>query len=181
MRYIIAILRRFSSIIYLSFIKIIKLNKFEFSLIPKVSVSTKFSIIKGKIILGKGVGTRKNVEFRVSDGGNILIGSKCFFNNGCLICCKDKIVIGDSTQIGPNVMIFDHDHDFRQMNGLASKKFKCSQVIIGNNVWIGANCVILRGTVIGDNCVVAAGTILSGVYDKNKLIVQKKDTEVKDI
>lgn len=78
MRYIIAILRRVSSLIYLSFIKVMNLNKFKFSLIPVVSVSTRFSIIKGKIILGKNVGTRKNVEFRVSDGGNILIGNKCF-------------------------------------------------------------------------------------------------------
>lgn len=104
-----------------------------------------------------------------------------FFNNGCLVSCKDKVVIGDNTQIGPNVMIFDHDHDFRQVKGLAAKKFKHSQIVIGNNVWIGANCVILRGTVIGDNCVVAAGTILSGIYDENKLIFQKKETEANDI
>ena len=33
---------------------------------------------------------------------------------------------------------------------------------IGNDVWVGANCVILKGTTIGDHCVIAAGSVVSG-------------------
>ena len=46
--------------------------------------------------------------------------------------------------------------------GFAAMKYKTAPVEIGNNVWIGANCVILRGTKIGDNCVVAAGSVIKG-------------------
>ena len=52
--------------------------------------------------------------------------------------------------------------------------FKTSPVIIGNNVWIGANTVILRGTEIGDNCVIGAGCVIKGKYGANSVIVQKR-------
>ena len=67
----------------------------------------------------------------------------------------------------------------RAEGGLAAMKYKTAPVEIGNNVWIGANCVILRGTKIGDNCVVAAGSVIKGEFPANTLIYQKRDTEVK--
>ena len=51
-------------------------------------------------------------------------------------------------------------------------------IIIGNDCWIGANTVILRGTKIGDNCVVGAGCVLKGVFPTNSVIVQKRQTSV---
>jgi acetyltransferase-like isoleucine patch superfamily enzyme len=42
-------------------------------------------------------------------------------------------------------------------------------VSIGRNVWIGANCVILPGTVIGDNAVIAAGAVVRGIVPANEL------------
>lgn len=62
--------------------------------------------------------------------------------------------------------------------GVAAKQYKTAPIRIGNNVWIGANCVILRGTVIGDNSVVGAGTVLKGIYPPDSLIVQKRETQV---
>lgn len=35
---------------------------------------------------------------------------------------------------------------------------------IGNNVWISANAIILKGTIIGDNCVVGAGSVVKGKF-----------------
>ena len=54
--------------------------------------------------------------------------------------------------------------------------YKASPVSIGNNVWVGANSVILRGVEIGDNCVVAAGTVVTkGSYPANTLIREKRE------
>lgn len=182
MKYIRALIRRLIAFIYLSSIKIFNFSKLKFYPIQVVSTSTKFVIYnKGKIILGKEVGTRRNVEFRTSNGGQIIIGNKSFFNNGCLINSMERITIGDNTQLGPNVMVYDHDHDFRVEGGIRSGKFKKSSIKIGNNVWIGANCIILRGTVIGDNCIVAAGSVLTGKYPANTVIMQKRQTTIYEI
>lgn len=45
------------------------------------------------------------------------------------------------------------------MNG---DSFKEKEVVVGNNVWIGANVSIRKGASIGDNLVIAAGTVFIG-------------------
>ena len=78
--------------------------------------------------------------------------------------------------IGPNVMIFDHDHDYKAEGGISSGKVKIGDIEIGNNVWIGAGCIILRGSKIGDNCVIAAGTIVRENIMSSSLVYQKRET-----
>ena len=65
--------------------------------------------------------------------------------------------------------------------GVKAKKFKTAPVVIGNNVWIGANAIILRGTTIGDNSVIAAGSVVKGNVPSNTLLVQKKEDTLIEI
>ncbi len=65
------------------------------------------------------------------------------FNNNCILTAREKIIIGDRTIFGPGVAIFDNDHAYKEKN--FEKEFITSPIIIGKNVWIGANSVILRG------------------------------------
>lgn len=84
-------------------------------------------------------------------------------------------------QLSPNVQIYDHDHDFRVKSGISEGMYKTAPVEIGNNVWIGANTIILRGTKIGDNCVIGAGSIVKGNVLSNSVFLQKKENMVKEI
>ena len=90
--------------------------------------------------------------------------------------CHNHIEIGEGVEFGPNVLVYDHDHDFRHPDGLKADIFKTAPVIIGKNCWIGANTVILRGTVLGDNCVVGAGSVIKGEYPAQSVIIQKRNT-----
>lgn len=47
---------------------------------------------------------------------------------------------------------------------------KPKTIKVGNNVWIGLNVTILKGTVIGNNCVIAAGSVVKGEFPDNVLI-----------
>lgn len=117
---------------------------------------------------------REKMYIGVLDGGQLTIGNHCFFNINSSITCAEKITIGDNCKFGNNLVIVDHDHNYR-FNGIYSKdnpEFISSPVIIGNNVWIGANVVILRGTEIGDDCVIAAGSIVKGTVLPNTLVVK---------
>ena len=69
------------------------------------------------------------------------------------------------------------NHLFDEKNGVQRKKFRSKPISIGKNCWIGANTVILKGTVIGDNCVIGAGSVISGVYGSGLVIVQKRIEE----
>ena len=76
--------------------------------------------------------------------------------------------------------MYDHDHDYRKGLNVDSNKedFIRAPIIIGQNCWIGANTVILKGTVLGDNCVVGAGSVISGKYPNNSVIIQKRIGEI---
>ncbi len=160
-------------------IKIFHWKNFRFSVIELFSPLTQIEIsTKGSLLIGKIVRMRSGSKLRVRKNGIMSIGNNTSLNHGCIITCYEEISIGEDVQFGPNVIIYDHDHDFRAKGGLKSLEYKTTPVKIGNNVWIGANVVILRGSKIGDNCVVGAGSILTEEYPNNSIIVQKKHTDI---
>ena len=127
---------------------------------------------KCKIIIKPFVFIRRNTTIRIDHDGELIIGDKVFINDNCSINCIDRIEIGEYTKIGPGVSINDNDHNFRK-NG--DGRMLTGEVIIGKNVWIGANSVILRNTVIGDNAVIAAGSIVKGEVPANTVFVDKRE------
>lgn len=131
--------------------------------------STRLYLLDGKASFGKETVTRRNNTFRV-EGGRLTIGDKCFFNEGVSITCKESIRIGDRTQIGNNVVMVDHDH----ANHRKWDEYKTEPIVIGNNVWIGANSVILRGSKIGDNSIIGAGCIIKGEIPENSKVMQNR-------
>lgn len=81
-----------------------------------------------------------------------------FVNRNSMIVSMEKIELGSGVTIGPNVCIYDHDHN---LEGDKNKPFVTAPVRIGDKVWIGANAVILKGVTIGENAVVAAGAVVT--------------------
>ena len=163
------------------FIKIFHFNSFKFSFKNLISPSTIIDIQgKGKLTLGKMVRTKNNCSIEVRDDGIIEIGNNVFMNNNVQITAHKKLTIKENTYIGPNVVIVDHDHLFSK-DGIKPKEFKCKEVNIGKNVWIGANVVILKGTRIGDNSIIGAGSIVSGEIDGSSIMIQKKEISIKNI
>ena len=81
------------------------------------------------------------------------------------IYSRASIHIGKHTSIGANVKIFDHDfHPIDPDERLEhpNSGMKCKPIEIGENVFIGCNCIILKGSKIGNNCVIGAGAVVSG-------------------
>lgn len=95
-----------------------------------------------------------------------------FINDSCHINCVHRISIGKLTKIAPYVSINDHDHNFKHLAGDHLLK---GEVIIGENVWIGSNVVILRDTFIGDNAVIAAGSIVKGHVPANTVFLNPRE------
>jgi len=132
---------------------------------------------KGKIQIGK-MSLQTNAVLS-SVGGILSIGENVHINRNSCIICRDNIIIKDNVSIGPNVAIYDHDHCFGK-NGKCSG-FNCSQVVIGNNVWIGAGTIILRGTIIGDNCVIGAGCVIKGTIPNNSIVKMQREISVEKL
>lgn len=56
------------------------------------------------------------------------------------------------------------------MRMATKNEFKDAPVIIGKNVWIAANCCILKGAKIGDNSIIGAGCVVSGEIPANTIV-----------
>ncbi len=170
------------SAVRMVFLKLFAGKAAQVSLLQRFSPNVILELDRGgRLTLEKLVRVHSGSKISVRSGGRLEIGSNVRMNYNCMVVCHREITIGRGTELGPNVLIYDHDHDFRHPAGFKSKHFKTSPVHIGENVWLGANVVILRGTTIGDNCVVGAGSVLSGNYPANSVIVQKRQTQVTGI
>ena len=129
---------------------------------------------KGFISINKFCRTRRCVDILAFNGGKIIIGDSCFFNKNCSITACELIKIGNNVSVGNNVVIVDHDHNFRK-NGTDDKMYISEAVVIEDDVWIGANTVVLRGSTIGKGAVIAAGSIVKGVVQPHEIFVQRRE------
>ncbi|MCR8635387.1 acyltransferase [Paenibacillus radicis (ex Xue et al. 2023)] len=129
---------------------------------------------KSRVYIGKFVFIRKNASIRVDFNGELTIEEKVFINDNCNINCVNKVWIGRNTKIAPNVCINDHDHNYKNT---ADGHLIMGEVIIGENVWIGSNVVVLKDTTIGDNAVIAAGSVVKGNVPANTLFLNKRENK----
>ena len=88
---------------------------------------------------------------------NITIGDDSFINYGCLMSAYSKIEINNRITIAYNCSLITESHNPYSPDFEAIIK----PIIIKDNVWIGANSVILQGVVIEEGSIIAAGSIVN--------------------
>lgn len=102
----------------------------------------------------------------VTHGGEIVIGSRSGFSS-VVMSSRKKIYIGDRVMFGGNVRIFDHD--FHSIDSTCRgtpadyANVRSSPIIIEDDVFVGTNSIILKGTSIGARSIVAAGSVVFGL------------------
>ncbi|SOD98312.1 acyltransferase [Spirosoma fluviale] len=91
-----------------------------------------------------------------------------------VITCHHKITIGNNVRIGAQTIIYDTDfhslssYDRRQIPEDRSLVLR-KPVSIGNDVFIGAGSIILKGVTIGDNSIIAARSVVSKDIPANQI------------
>ncbi|WP_016776304.1 acyltransferase [Anaerophaga thermohalophila] len=91
---------------------------------------------------------------------------------GVYINAFGGLKFGNNVEIGPNTTIVTTNHYKYDQRKTSPKQ----GVEIGNNVWIGSNCVILPGTKIGDEVTIGAGCIISSEIPAKSTVVRSNDT-----
>lgn len=166
------------SVVRFAVMKLINPSGIETALVERFSPNVVVEVNRGgKLYLGYKVRVHSGSKLKVRKHAVMAIDADVKINYNCIFVCRKNIHIGAGTEFGPNVLIYDHDHDYRI--ALKEEKFIEAPVEIGRNCWIGANSIILRGTVLGDNCVIGAGSIVKGKYPANSIIIQKRVSEMK--
>ena len=103
-------------------------------------------------------------------GKNVHFGNGVYANFNLTMVDDCDIFVGNNVLFGPNVTISAGTHPIHPE--LRSKQAQYNIPIhIGNNVWIGANSVILPGVNIGDNSVIGAGSVVTRDIPSNVVAV----------
>ncbi|GAB6045606.1 acyltransferase [Caminibacter profundus] len=108
----------------------------------------------------------------------IVIGNNVLIHRNCVLWCEldignnvqinpntviyGKVIIGNNVMIAPNCMIASGNHGIK-MSGIPMIDQECTTkgpIIIEDDVWIGANSVILDGVKVSKGCVIAAGSVV---------------------
>lgn len=111
------------------------------------------------IIVARGTG-----KIRIGDGAGI---------SGATIYAREEIILGRNVLVGANTKIVDNDFhplEAEARNANDFSKLQCRPVHIGDNAFIGCNCLILKGTELGDGCVVGAGSVVCGKFPAGAII-----------
>lgn len=106
---------------------------------------------------------------------SIKIGDNFSAQRNCHIGAIDSITIGDGVLLGSNILITDHAHGdtSKEQNSLAPGSrplITKGSVVIGNNVWIGDNAIILPNVKLGDGCIVGAGAVVTKSFPAGSVI-----------
>jgi len=93
---------------------------------------------------------------------DVLAGPFSFISSGCIL--GPKVVIGAYTMLGPRVMVVGDDHVFDVVGVptiFAGRPARIRETLIGRDVWIGANVVVMAGVRIHDGAIVAAHAVVT--------------------
>jgi len=103
---------------------------------------------------------------RVEAGAVMSIGPKSRFGAQSILFCEDKIIIGSQVGGSWRCQLMDTDrHEIRNLDtGVLSPSRK--PIVIGDNVWIGNNVCINKGTVIPDNIIVSSNSLCNKNYSE---------------
>jgi acetyltransferase-like isoleucine patch superfamily enzyme len=108
----------------------------------------------------------------VNKDSKLLIGNNVCIS-GAIIYAWQEITIGDFTNIGAGVKIYDSDfHPLNKHKRRINKAedVEISPVKIGKDVWIGASAIILKGINIGDGAIIAVGSVVTHDVEANTIV-----------
>lgn len=81
------------------------------------------------------------------------------------------VTIGNNSMIAANCYLIDMDHGIKKEKLIREQSNKVSPIIIGEDVWIAANSVILKGSNIKSGAIVGAKSLVKGHVEENACVV----------
>jgi maltose O-acetyltransferase len=144
-------------------------------------------IILKELFCKVGGGVWIEPAFYCDYGEHIAIGENTFINFNCVLLDDNKITIGKNGLLAPGVHIYTAMHPLKASDRIIIEKgnsrylTSSRPVVIGDNVWIGGNTVIMPGVTIGNNVTLGAGSVVTKNVPDNKLAFGNPCKIIKDI
>jgi len=129
----------------------------------KLILANNVTIVGGLMINPLG----RNIRSMIKIDGNAIIeiGNNVGMSNVSL-WAKSRISIGNNVKIGADCLIFDsdmHSLDFVLRRDIKTDgvNAKSLPIVICDDVFVGARCIIMKGVTIGERAIIASGSVVS--------------------
>ncbi len=123
-----------------------------------------------RLTLGPGATIAPNVSLRnaerITIGAGTKVGERAFLWAGDT---SSRITIGEQCRLGPEVYITASDYGLLPDEPIAYQSRNERDVVIGNDVWLGARVFVAAGVEIGDGCAVSAGSVVTRSLPPNSI------------
>ena len=96
-----------------------------------------------------------------SEKTSIVIGNGCFIGAGCEFNALSRIELGPGCLVASGTRFIDHDHGTDPDLPMKDQPERSADILLGPDVWVGVNCVILKGVTIGRGAIIAAGSVVT--------------------
>ncbi|RBL93506.1 acyltransferase [Chitinophaga flava] len=118
-------------------------------------------IFRGKAVIGHGS------KISVGENATLILGNNFTISAESTIVTTSKVQFGDNNLLSWDILVMDTDfHTIKNESGDVINEPK--PIIVGDKVWIGCRCLILKGANIPSNCVIGANSVLSKELEKEK-------------
>ncbi len=147
------------------------------------------STLGSKLVVGADCAIDSFVKVKFAGGrGDVVVGDRSHINSGTVIYSGNGVTIGNDVLVAANCTFAPANHEYaRREVPMARQRFRLSKggIIVEDDVWIGANCVILDGSVLRRGVIVGAMTLVRGeleayaIYGGTpvRLLRRRPDTE----
>ena len=113
------------------------------------------------VTIGDDVHILRGATISTTPAGKIMIGDRVHIGEGTIIFGGLSIKIGNDVIIGPQNIIVDSDHRYKDLSiPMNCQPLSFAEVSIEEDVWISSNCVITKGVTLGKGAVVGAGAVV---------------------
>jgi acetyltransferase-like isoleucine patch superfamily enzyme len=135
-----------------------------------------FALSKNGIKFGNNVSIHRNSIIDCTGGirslgEGLIVGNNVGFSPNCFIQVRGTVKIGDNVIFGPGVKIFSETHNFYSLEVPILQQGETRiGVVIEDNVWVGADVIILDGVKIGKESIIAAGTVVNKTIEPYSII-----------
>lgn len=170
---------KINGLLKMGWYKLLYGGRVHFANIPSLRHGARIKCKGGSMHAGRHFCMNNGAYCAAIDGGKLLIADNVSINCNTIVVCHDSVSIGKGCAIAPNVLIYDHDHKFGA-NG-KEKGFRTAPISIGDNCWIGAGVIVLRGTTIGEGSVIGAGTVVSGQIPPFSLVTGTRNMVIQPL
>lgn len=139
---------------------------------------------KPGVVIGKNVQIWGEAKVHLSEGsriadncilwgnGDIYIGKRTSIGENSMIYANKNggVVFGDDSCTAVNLYLIDSNHLTAKDKLISEQGFDSEKIVIGNDVWIGANVTMIKGSSLGNGCVVGACSLVNKKFGEYVII-----------